>query len=166
MTLGRCCCSGETHSEIGGRKEYVCLLHPPTARGADLKNHGCSGGDTDAKPTLPPVPFFPAGGLGAQGGHLVACAVQVTVARGQPARDLAPGGGKLWTARCGFALGARGVPFPLRLSRPRGVGLGFPPRASCVCARTARFCAQGALWDPRLTASLGSQGSRPVFPGL
>lgn len=43
---------GETHSELGGRKEYVCLLHPPTARGADLKSHGCSGGDTDAKPTL------------------------------------------------------------------------------------------------------------------
>lgn len=136
----------------------MCLLHPPTARGADLKSHGCLGGDTDAKPTLPPVPFFPGGGLEAQGGHLVACAVQVTVARGQLTRDLAPGGGKLWIARCGLALGARGVPFPLHLSRPRGVGLGFPPRASCVCAHCAILRAGGAVGPaPR---------SKTWFPGL
>lgn len=85
-----------------------------------------------------PSPSFLKGGVGAEaveGDQLAGCAGQATIARGQPAGDLAPGGVKLGTARCDSAPGAHGVPFPLRLSRPRGVGSGFPLRASCAhCA--------------------------------
>lgn len=85
---------------------------------------------------------------------------QAIVARRQLAGDLAPGGGKLRTAHCYLALSARSVPFPLRLSRPRGVGPGFPPRASCAhCA----FCAQGALWGPHICDSRFS-GLPPNLP--
>lgn len=126
----------------------MCLLHPPTARGADLKNHGCSGGDTDAKLTLPHVPFFPGGGLGAQGGHLVACAVL---------GDSPPETWPLVAGNSGqLAAVLRWVPAvsPFRfVFRARGaLGWDFL-HAPRVCVRTARFCAQGALWDPRLTAS-------------
>lgn len=102
--------------------------------------------------------IFLKGGVGAeaaQGGLLVPCAGQATVARGQPAGDLAPGGGKLRTACCGLALGSHGVPFPLRLSRPRGVGPGFPPRASC--AHSAFLRAGGAV---------GPAPQEERFPGL
>lgn len=139
----------------------MCQLHPPTARGADLKSHGCSGGDTDAKPTLPLVPFFPGGGLGAKGGHQVACAVQVTVARGQPARDLAPGGGKLCTALCGLALAPAVSPFRFVFRARGALGWDFL-HAPRVCAHCAFLRAGGAVgpaprrktWFPGLAPSL------------
>lgn len=99
----------------------------------------------------------PGGGLGAQGGHLVACAVQVTVARGQPARDVAPGGGKL-DSSLRFSAGRSRCPLSASSFAPAGRWAGISS-TRLVCARTARFCAQGALWDPRLAARLGSQGS-------
>jgi hypothetical protein len=89
-------------------------------------------------PSSQPSPSFLKGGVRVEvvdGDQLARSAGQATVARGQPEGDLACGGEKLGTVHCDSAPGAHGVPFPLRLSRPPGVGPGFPLRASCAhCA--------------------------------
>lgn len=87
-----------------------------------------------------------------------------TVAREQSEVDLALSGKKLQTGHRGSAPSSQGVPFPLRLSRPRGVGPGFPP--SALSAHFAFLRAGGAVESAPRGGTRGSQNSFPFFPGL
>lgn len=147
-----------THSKLGNRKR-ICLSHPPTAGGADLQRAmGAQEATQLENRPSQPSPSFMKGGVGAEveeGDQLARCAGQGTVARGQPAGDLTPSGEKLGTAHRDSVPGAHGVPFPLRLSRPLGVGSGFPLRASC--AHCAFLRAGGAVGPAPRDQTYGSQ---------